>query len=230
MQSSAPMNIPAKSWIKDSSTSNSSSLSSPQGMSSLGSSPVHSSLDFNPPCPNCSSTSCTAAFNPSFSPCSSFSRMTELTASTRRKRTSSWSNVWNSMSRNKWPHNKFSRTAVDICYFSINIQDIHYKYNFLKMFFVEKINWEILKFAFPYWSVLSHKYWVYIVNAAAPTEGQDDKQPHPGKTFPAKEGREGSYPYWEGCYPVSTTHMQKLTFEGDGAISWDSPAPTIFHS
>ena len=65
------------------------------------------------------------------------------------------------------------------------------------MFFVEKINWEILKFAFPYWSVLSHKYWVYIVNAAAPTEGQDDKQPHPGKTFPAKEG-ERSYPYWEG--------------------------------
>ena len=101
MESSAPMNIPAKSWIKDSSTSNSSSFSSPQGMSSLGSSPIQSSLDFNPPCPNCSSTSCTAAFNPSFSPCSSFSRMTELTASTRRKRTSSWSNVWNSMSRNK---------------------------------------------------------------------------------------------------------------------------------
>ena len=61
---------------------------------------------------------------------------------------------------------------------------------FFEDIFCRKINWEILKFAFPYWSVLSHKYWVYIVNAAAPTEGQDDKQPHPGKTFPAKEGRE----------------------------------------
>merc|ERR1719370_2482629 len=90
------MNIPMKSWMKDSS-SNSSSLSSSLGgtqglSSSLTSSPVQSS--FNPPgCPNCSSSSCTAAFNPSFSPCSSFSRMTELSASTRRKRTSSWSNV-----------------------------------------------------------------------------------------------------------------------------------------
>merc|ERR1711971_590208 len=77
MESSAPMNIPVKSWMKDSSSSNSSSLSSSLGStqglsSSLTSSPdVQSS--FNPPgCPNCSSSSCTAAFNPSFSPCSSF--------------------------------------------------------------------------------------------------------------------------------------------------------------
>merc|ERR1712088_392223 len=106
MESSAPINIPGKSWIKDNNSSfssNSPSLSSSFGhqeMSSLTSSPVHSS--FNPPgCPNCSSSSCTAAFNPSFSPCSSFSRMTELSASTRRKRTSSWSNVWNTMARHK---------------------------------------------------------------------------------------------------------------------------------
>merc|ERR1712012_804284 len=87
MATSAPMNIPVvNSRTKDSSNSNSSSLSSSFGSSSITSSPVHSS--FNPPCPNC--------------PCSSFSRMTELSASTRRKRTSSWSNVWNSMARNKW--------------------------------------------------------------------------------------------------------------------------------
>merc|ERR1712012_605569 len=99
MATSAPMNIPVvNSRTKDS--SNSSSLSSSFGSSSITSSPVHSS--FNPPCPNCSSSSCTAAFNPSFSPCSNFSRMSELSASTRRKRTSSWSNVWNSMARNKW--------------------------------------------------------------------------------------------------------------------------------
>merc|ERR1712211_49805 len=92
MATSAPMNIPVvNSRTKDSSNSNSSSLSSSFGSSSITSSPVQSS--FNPPCPNCSSSSCTAAFNPSFSPCSSFSRMTELSASTRRKRTSSWSNV-----------------------------------------------------------------------------------------------------------------------------------------
>merc|ERR1712107_144031 len=96
MATSAPMNIPVvNSRTKDSLNSNSSSLSSSFGSSSITSSPVHSS--FNPPCPNCSSSSCTAAFSPSFSPCSSFSRMTELSASTRRKRTSSWSNVWNSM-------------------------------------------------------------------------------------------------------------------------------------
>merc|ERR1712107_728974 len=76
MATSAPMNIPVvNSRTKDSSNSNSSSLSSSFGSSSITSSPVHS------------------AFNPSFSPCSSFSRMTELSASTRRKRTSSWSNV-----------------------------------------------------------------------------------------------------------------------------------------
>merc|ERR1712108_61093 len=49
MESSAPMDIPVKSWIKDSSASNSSSLSSSlggQGLSSLTSSPVQSS--FNP--------------------------------------------------------------------------------------------------------------------------------------------------------------------------------------
>merc|ERR1712107_240641 len=100
MATSAPMNIPVvNSRTKDSSNSNSSSLSSSFGSSSITSSPVHSS--FNPPCPNCSSSSCTAAFNPSFSPCSNYSRMSELSASTRRKRTSSWSNVWNSMARNK---------------------------------------------------------------------------------------------------------------------------------
>merc|ERR1712223_2342447 len=95
MATSAPMNIPVvNSRTKDSSNSNSSSLSSSFGSSSITSSPVHSS--FNPPCPNCSSS--TAAFNPSFSPCSSFSRMTELSASTRRKRTSSWSNFGT-----RWP-------------------------------------------------------------------------------------------------------------------------------
>ena len=56
--------------------------------------------------------------------------------------------------------------------------------------------------------MLSHKYWVYIVNAA-PTEGRQagDKQLRIlERRFPQKGG--GGYP----IYPAAT-RMQKLTFE-----------------
>jgi len=220
MESTAPMNIPTKSWIKDSS-------------SSLGSSP--SSLDFNPPgCPNCQTAPPPPALPPSTPPSAPApaSRGWQSWAPQQGGR----EQALGAMSGTQWPDTSDSSKQI-LNWMSIFVIFlwIYNTYSTIFKDFLSKNklqNTQICQLPILE-SVLSHKYWVYIVNAAAPTEGQDDKQTHPGKTFPSKDERNictelerNMHKTWEkygqNLREIWTTNKQKLTSEGDGARSWDS--------